>query len=196
MLNSLIRIVTLSTLCLTLAACSSTKVPDITDPEGTRFGSLAADGTITTRGPSGGKIQITYRKDGKWDSITSTGVARIQGDGPAAIDSAVTVATLRARAQMAELTNVKVTSRKSLRSVTDTLKQNAAVDSTSEADTQDKTEDTSKLTEQVIQDITQTSRAILSGTVVKNEYIDSEANQVLVTVYVDRRTSATAWSNK
>lgn len=179
-------------LALILAACSSTK-PEPSD--GPRLSNVAGDGGVLTTGFTGSGVKVAYRKDGQWERITSTASAKFTSSLGSAADEATVVATMKARRQIAEFLNLKVTSKKTLEEVSETLESNNTESSLDPEKDQAAKVKAAKVTQRLIDSLQQNSTAILNGTVVESEFVDAEARQVTVTVFVDRKTQTAAKDN-
>ncbi|HET8687802.1 MAG TPA: hypothetical protein VFM18_14215 [Methanosarcina sp.] len=135
-----------------------------------------------TTGFTGTGVQVTFTKDGTWKKITSTASASIQGDDFEAQTNAGTIATMRARRQISEFLNLRISSKKTFETISDSMKANQASSSMdAESDAASK-EQSSKATQHLVDSIQQTSSAILSGTIVQSEYVDAEKKTVTVVV--------------
>lgn len=156
-----IKIKLLVVIALTLGACS-TQSPIAKKTTESRF--------------VGGGITILYTKDGELDGISSTASAPVSSDLQLSINRAVSVATLKARRQIAEFLETEVHSDRFLSTV--------SLDLQSSQDG-DKVPDSSKATNLAVslrESIRQQSNQILRGTVVEKESFDAKSNVVTVVV--------------
>ena len=179
---------------LALAACSSTaprqgqplvaSAPRIAVP-------LDGAGELTT-GFTGSGLWLTFTRDGHWQRIVSTASVRIVGRVPGAADDALTVATMKARRQLAEFIQVRITSSRSLQTISRAVQRSGAQAADDAHHAQDGSDASMRIAQRVSDRITQTSRAILRGTLVRSAYIDAERGVATVTVTVDRRSAAMA----
>jgi hypothetical protein len=121
-----------------------------------------------------GGITVSYTKDGEFRSISSRAVSEVIGNLTSSRSEAVTVATLKARRQIAEFLRSSVSSERLVTQVSDSLQS------------QQTNKDLSlKIAREVREEIRQKSRAILKGTYVKNVQYEETAGIVTVTVEFD-----------
>ena len=138
----------------------------------------------------GGSIKVSYTKDGQFDFLTSTANAPVTSQLPSARDEAVTVATIKARRQISEFISTEVQSERFISSVSNSL-QNSEVDSKNT-----NSSNNSKIAYEVRENIKQKSNAILQGTFVENEQLDTNSGLIVVTVRAGRKESDLAKSIK
>jgi len=124
-------------------------------------------------GNAGAGVKVTYDDNDEWVSITATATAKVGYNVDYAVDTAITVATLKARRQILEMLNV-------------TMKSGRSVEMTS--NTSQGTKNASNVLEKVRDSITKMSEGVMKGTHVVSEIVDAENRQVTVTVGVDRRS--------
>ncbi len=158
----------------TLAACSSPpKTADIP------IAATPVASTLTT-GFTGTGIKLTFDKAGQWERITSTSTTTVMSNVLGAGDEAITVATMKARRQIAEFITTEISSKRTLNTISDTVKK---------SDVAGESQDDVRIAQAVKDSITQSSHAILRGSVVESEYLDAEKVRATVVVAVDRRTA-------
>lgn len=100
-------------LALVLTACSSTgdkqasKIDTGPRAAATRLAESTFDGT-------GGTLNLVFDNQGNWTKITAKGTASLSGDTPSARETALMIATMRAKRSVAEFLNNDVKSTKTL----------------------------------------------------------------------------------
>lgn len=158
---------------LLLTACSSTpdKAPERTQSE---F--------------MGGGITLVYTDDGDLKGISSTATAPVIGNLPSSMDQAVSVATLKARRQIAEFIQVEVTSDRFMSTVSNDLQRSDTFN-----DSQNQ-QVTMNIANELRDNIRQRSQQILRGTVVEKEDYNSMSRTVAVTVVAGEKQSEAARS--
>ena len=124
-------------------------------------------------GNAGAGIKVTYDDNDEWVSITATATAKVGYNVDYAVDTAITVATLKARRQILEMLNVTMKSGRSVEIVSNTSQGS---------------KNTSNVLEKVRDSITKMSEGVMKGTHVISESVDADNRQVTVTVGVDRRS--------
>lgn len=124
----------------------------------------------------GGSLTVSYDKDGDFQSITSVSTSNVTSKLPTAVEEAIKIATLKARRQIAEFINVELKSGRFTSSISDSLQASQ----TSDGDGKSKIRNTIAL--KVRENISQKSKQILKGTIVKSEKHDAKKDQVIVTV--------------
>lgn len=125
----------------------------------------------------GGTIRMTYTPEGEFESLSSTGHAKVSSTLPGAADEAYIVATLRARKQIVEFMKTEVESEKMTDAVFESL-QNATNEGRSTGDSKVNSRIAGKVTE----NIKQKASAILRGTYVADKAFDQQTQTVRVTV--------------
>lgn len=180
---------------LSIVGCSSTPTQAPVSNPRPRYDNIPMDAPVVTPAAINNQktltaglpgIKVTYTKDGGWESITSTASTRVRGSMSGSKDVAVTVATLHARRQIAEFVNVKIQSKRTVDELSRQVQQE--VDEDADDDTSNK--DVSKIVQILHDTITQSSSAVLNGTVV--QAVDVDDDEATVTVFVDRRQAGVA----
>ena len=165
------RLLTMTAALALLAGCSSTpeKAPERTQSD---F--------------MGGGITLVYTDDGDLKGISSIATAPVVGNLPSSMDQAVSVATLKARRQIAEFIQVEVTSDRFMSTVSNDLQRS---DSFNDSQNQ---QVTMNIANELRDNIRQRSQQILRGTVVENEDYNSMNRTVAVTVVAGEKQSDAA----
>lgn len=103
----------LTTLALVLTACSSiaTKQEGTAD---TKAGAAATRLAESTFDGTGGTLNLVFDDHGNWTKITANGTASLGEDTPSARETALMIATMRAKRLVAEFLNNDVKSAKTL----------------------------------------------------------------------------------
>lgn len=122
-------------------------------------------------------VKLTFGKDGQWERITSTGVAPMGRNEVTGAETAVTVATMKARRQISEFVKTEISSKQVVTIIADTIRDGSKEGGDSESYAR-------KLSDQ----ITQTSSAILRGVMIESTNVNPEAGTATVVVYADRKT--------
>jgi hypothetical protein len=120
----------------------------------------------------GGNLKIIYTKSGEFESIQSISSVKVTSDLPSAKEEAVSIATLRARRQIAEFLNTEVSSDRFITTVTKTLQDS---ETSSEANSKNLN---SKIANEVKETIRQKSFALLKGTFVESEIYDPNSKTI------------------
>ena len=136
----------------------------------------------------GGGITLAYTKKGELTGVSSTATAPVVGNLPSSIDQAVTVATLKARRQIAEFIQVELNSERFLSTVSKDLQRSENID---ENESQ---QITTEIVNELRENIRQRSSQILRGTVVEKEDYNALSKVVTVTVTAGDKQSAAAKS--
>jgi hypothetical protein len=165
------RILSIGAFLVLMAGCSST--PDKA-PERTQSDFM------------GGGITLVYTDDGDLKGISSTATAPVVGNLPSSMDQAVSVATLKARRQIAEFIEVEVTSDRFMSTVSNDLQRSDAFN-----DNQNQ-QVTMNIANELRDNIRQRSQQILRGTVVDKEDYNSMNRTVAVTVVAGEKQSEAA----
>lgn len=124
----------------------------------------------------GGNLKITYTKSGEFDSLSSISSVKVTSDLPSAKEEAVSIATVRARRQIAEFLNTEVNSERFVSTVTKTLQESETASGTNSMTLN------SKIANEVKETIRQRSNALLKGTFVESEVYDSNTKTITVVV--------------
>jgi hypothetical protein len=124
----------------------------------------------------GGDLKVTYNKKGEFESISSKATAYVTNNLPNTRDQAVTIATLKARRQIAEFLKTEVQSERFLvtisKSIQDTETLNQAGDN----------KESAKIAYNVRESIRQRSSAILQGTYLQSESFNPDTKIVTVVI--------------
>ena len=134
----------------------------------------------------GGGITLVYSSKGVLTGIVSTATAPVIGNLPSSIDLAVSVATLKARRQIAEFIQVEVSSDRFMTTVSKDLQQSDNVNDTENQQV------TTEIVNQLRDNIRQRSNQIMRGTVVEKEDFNSMTKTVTVTVSAGEKQSDSA----
>lgn len=167
------KLLGISTFLVLLAGCSST-------PE------KASERTQSEF--MGGGITLVYTDDGDLKGIASTATAPVIGNLPSSMDQAVSVATLKARRQIAEFIQVEVTSDRFMSAVSNDLQRSDAFNDSQSQQV------TMNIANELRDNIRQRSQQILRGTVVEKEDYNSMNRTVAVTVVAGEKQSEAARS--
>jgi hypothetical protein len=142
----------------------------------------------------GGRVSLEYADDGTWLGITAVASAPVGGRGAAAVEQATTVATLKARRNIAEFMGGELNSARSLRVISrgvqrsqagTALRQSDEISSDDEVDESSEAQVSTshqRIAESIRETITQQSAAILRGLMTVREDHDREAGVVIVEV--------------
>jgi hypothetical protein len=146
---------------------------------------LSACSTLTSKvdGPEsvtaefmGGDLKVTFSKDGKFQSLQSSGTARVTSTLPSATEDAFVVATLRAKQQIAEFMKDEVEGDR----FTNTLAKN--IQTGNDVNGQVINEVNTKIAKEVQENIKSKSKALLQGVYVESKKFNNSTNTVRVTV--------------
>lgn len=150
-------------LAVMLSACSS-------------FGSKKDERSVKSEF-FGGDIKVIYTMGGQFESISSSGTARVTSNAPDAAEKAFIVASLRARQQMVEFMKLDLESEKFKQTVYNSLQ---------EAEEELKVASTTvikdTITSELQENIKQRTNAILRGTFVDSKVFDKSTSTVKVVV--------------
>ena len=124
----------------------------------------------------GGDVKLTFTKTGEFESITSTGSARITSTLPSAVDEAFIMAKLRAQQKIVEFIKNELESEHFKQSIFDSLQEGETDNGKSANETK------SKVAYNVKQDIKTKSKGILKGVLIESKQIDTTNGIILVTV--------------
>jgi hypothetical protein len=151
----------MASLLLVLTGCSTTTSQD-TESSQSEF--------------IGGGITLIYSKKGEFLGLSSKATAQATGKLQSSVDSAIAVATLKARRQIAEFISVELSSERFVTTVSVDLQESK--DNEDNLDKQSATQIALILRET----IKQRSNQLLKGTVVESETYNDESRVVVVVV--------------
>lgn len=134
----------------------------------------------------GGNLKITYTKSGEFESLSSISSVKVTSDLPSAKEEAVSIATVRARRQIAEFLNTEVNSERFVSTVTKTLQDSVTITG------DNSTTLNSKIANEVKETIRQRSNALLKGTFVESEVFDPNTKSITVIVRAGSKESGAA----
>jgi hypothetical protein len=124
----------------------------------------------------GGNIKVSYSLTGEFQSLTSSGVAKVTSNLPSAVDEAYLVATLQARKQIVEFMKVEVENSNFIRAVAESLQEGVNTNGSPDNKV------TSKIATELQDNIKQQSKAILTGTYVSDKSYDASTRSVKVVI--------------
>jgi hypothetical protein len=124
----------------------------------------------------GGNIKVSYTLTGEFESLTSSGVAKVTSNLPSAVDEAYLVATLQARKQIVEFMKVEVENSNFIRAVAESLQEGVNTNGSPDNKV------TSKIATELQDNIKQQSKAILTGTYVSDKSYDASTRSVKVVI--------------
>jgi len=124
----------------------------------------------------GGAIKISYTLMGDFESLTSSGTAKVTSTLPSAVDEAYLIATLQARRQLVEFMKVEVENSSFIKAVAESLQEGVNTNNLPNNKV------TSKIASDLQDNIRQKSKAILTGTYVFDRSYDSGTRTVKVVV--------------
>jgi len=124
----------------------------------------------------GGEVKITYTKEGHFESMTSTGSARMTNSLPSGQEEAFIVAKLRAQQKMIEFMKNELESERFKKTVYESLQEGQTING------QANNEVNSKIVGNIQEDIKTKSKGILKGVHVESKKFDTGSNIVLVTL--------------
>jgi len=134
----------------------------------------------------GGNIKVSYTLTGEFDSLTSSGVAKVTSTLPSAVDEAYLVATLQARKQIVEFMKVEVENSNFIRAVAESLQEGVNTNGSPDNKV------TSKIATELQDNIRQQSKAILIGTYVADKSYDAGSRTVKVVIRTSVKDNETA----
>lgn len=134
----------------------------------------------------GGSIRMTYTMTGEFESLTSSGVAKVTSTLPSAVDEAYLVATLQARKQIVEFMKVEVENSNFIRAVAESLQEGVNINGSPDNKV------TSKIASELQDNIRQQSKAILTGTYVADKSYDPGSRTVKVLIKTGVKDAETA----
>ncbi len=185
-----------------LLGCSSTPQPST---------SAAATRTALAEFVApGGKIAVEFDNKGNWLSLTAVATAGVSGTSQEAREQAASVASLRARRNIAEFMGAEINSRRSVSVISRTVQKANRTSSSPDssqpvmltreelasleaelagpsATASNQSDETSRIASTIREQITQNSSAVLRGITQKGQEYDREMNVVRVELQVDRR---------
>jgi hypothetical protein len=104
-----------TTLALVLAACSSTGTKQAGDVDSaTKAGAAATRVTESAFDGTGGTLNLVFDDQGNWVKVTAKGTASLSEGTPSARETALMIATMRAKRSVAEFLTNDVKSAKTL----------------------------------------------------------------------------------
>ena len=134
----------------------------------------------------GGNIRVSYTLTGEFESLTSSGVAKVTSTLPSAVDEAYLVATLQARKQIVEFMKVEVENSNFIRAVAESLQEGVNTNGSPDNKV------TSKIATELQDNIRQQSKAILIGTYVADKSYDAGSRTVKVVIRTSVKDNDTA----
>jgi hypothetical protein len=134
----------------------------------------------------GGNIRVSYTLTGEFESLTSSGVAKVTSTLPSAVDEAYLVATLQARKQIVEFMKVEVENSNFIRAVAESLQEGVNTNGSPDNKV------TSKIATELQDNIRQQSKAILVGTYVADKSYDAGSRTVKVVIRTSIKDNDTA----
>lgn len=157
--------------------------------------SLTACGTFSSKKDErsvkseffGGDIKVTYKMSGEFESISSSGTAKVTSNAPDAAEKAFIVASLRARAQIAEFMKTGIESEKFKQTVSSSLQE-----AEEELKSSSMTVVKDKITSELQENLKQKTEAILRGTYVESKEFDKGTSTIKVVVKSSTRDIDTA----
>lgn len=134
----------------------------------------------------GGDLKVTFSKDGQFQSLQSSGTARVTSTLPSASEDAFIVATLRAKQQIVEFMKEEVEGDRFTNTLTKSLQDGNDING------QVMNEINTKIAKDVQENIRSKSKAILQGVYVESKKFDNSTNTVRVTVKTSAKDVAVA----
>ena len=157
-----------------LSACSS-------------FGNKKVEGKDSVTSEfMGGEIRITYDKEGKFESMTASGSARVTNTLPSGQEEAFIIAKLRAQQKMVEFMKNELESERFKKTVYESLQEGLTKNGQTE------NEVNSKIAANVQEDIKTKSKGILKGVHIESKQFNNETQTVLVVVKTGMKEITTA----
>ena len=160
----------LSTMIVSLAACSTVKPTEEVTADAVKF---AQDF---------GKVEVTFSDKGDWESITSTASSFVPMNHDAALEQGMNVATMRAKRNIVEFMQSDLRSKKTTDTMTKALAQNI-----SEDDVESK-QKAANIATSIVEKITVEGNGIIRGAYVSKRVVTPDAKNVSVTVTVTRKS--------
>lgn len=124
----------------------------------------------------GGDLKVTYNKKGEFESISSKATAYVTNNLPNTRDQAVTIATLKARRQIAEFLKTEVQSERFLVTVSKSIQETETVNQAGDNN------ESARIAYSVRESIRQRSSSILQGTYLQSESFNPDTKIVTVVV--------------
>jgi len=134
----------------------------------------------------GGDLKITYTKEGRFESMTAAGTARVTSTLPSATEEAFIVANLRAKQKVVEFMKNELEGDKFTKTVYNSLQEGQAINN------QANNEVNSKIAGDVQENIKSKTKAILQGVYVESKKFDTATNTVRVVVKTGTKDIQTA----
>lgn len=122
---------------------------------------------------SAGKIEMTLNRDGSWKTIKSSGTAAVLLNDNNALEQAMNVATLRAKANLVEFLEVDLRSSKSLSTLTSSFVSDSA--------------NNAEIATKVSETISSEAKGIIKGVYVIERKISEDKKYAIVTIMADKR---------
>jgi len=107
------KLLIVTALALVLTACSSTATKHAGTAD-TKAGAAAKRVAESTFDGTGGTLNLLFDDQGNWTKITAKGTASLSEDTPSARETALMIATMRAKRSVAEFLNNDVKSSKTM----------------------------------------------------------------------------------
>ena len=134
----------------------------------------------------GGAIKVSYTLTGNFESLTSSGTAKVTSTLPSAVEESYLIATLQARKQLVEFMKVEVENSNFIKAVAESLQEGVNVNGSPD------NKITSKIASELQDNIRQQSKAILTGTYVADRSYDPGTRTVKVVIKTGVRDVETA----
>ncbi len=134
----------------------------------------------------GGAIKVSYTLTGDFESLTSSGTAKVTSTLPSAVEESYLIATLQARKQIVEFMKVEVENSNFIKAVAESLQEGVNVNGSPDNKV------TSKIASELQDNIRQQSKAILTGTYVADRSYDPGTRTVKVVIKTGVRDAETA----
>lgn len=128
-----------------------------------------------------GEVLLTISKDGQFESLTASGVARVTSSLPSAREEAFIIANLRAKQKIVEFMETEMEGEKFIKTTTSSIQNARALGGPSMGDVD------SSIAYNVQENISSKARSILRGTYVESSTFDPNANTLKVTVRTGAR---------
>ena len=138
--------------------------------------SVSSDSRNFTSEFVGGDLKVTYNKKGEFESISSKATAYVTNNLPNSRDQAVTIATLKARRQIAEFLKTEVQSERFLVTVSKSVQETETINQIGD------NKESANIAYNVRESIRQRSNAILQGTYLQSENFNPDTKIVTVVV--------------
>lgn len=175
-----------------LTACSTTNRSE--NSLRAQSASLTPPNRVITTGfqETNGAINLTFDESGNWITLSTSGVADISDDSVAAQESALSIATLRAKRNLSEFLNSNLKSTKTLDSIArshqravqksniNTNSQDSETDESLTASPNEVSERSRQLAKSVNEKIVDSSSAILRGIRITQQQISGDRAIVII----------------